>query len=441
MTVFPEIRQELYEAAARQAAGTRRPGTSPERSRRFVLPSWSVAAVRWTPLVAGVLVTAVVALVALTALREGSAHRATPAPITSTSPLGELHAQAGRLLGSGHALDARIHQLRGLPIVINVWASWCAPCREDFPRFASASVRYGSQVAFLGADIDDAPNDARAFLARNPVGYPSYETSDKQLAADIPRHLKDLPTTVFIDPAGRVVNVHVGDYGSLVALERDIAFYLHPQTSSGSATRALVAEFAVLRRPQTAADRAVPWPSSEIAAHQPFDHPVPALTRRVFTFPNGRGLFMVVLAHPTTSGGPGPALPPQLGDGVALWSICCNGIAQPAGSLAAHEQLVPEERGVPQSTGVYYAYSVVPDGVTRVKWIFAGIRTPKRTWPRATVWTTVQNNVAVARVVPFPLPILSATWYSPNGRIIASQTWTQNRRACKQHPARCAGYT
>jgi thiol-disulfide isomerase/thioredoxin len=441
MTVFPEIRQELYEAAARHAAGTARARTNRERGRRFSLPRWLRAGARSTPLIVGVLVTAAVAFVALTALRQGSAHRATRSPIRSTSALGELHAQAGRLLGSGHSLDARIRELRGLPIVINVWASWCVPCREDFPRFASASIRYVSQVAFLGADTDDASNAARAFLARNRVGFPSYATSDKQLASVLSGGLKSLPTTIFIDPAGRVDYVHVGEYSSLAALERDIANYLRPQASAGSATRSLVSELAVLRRPQTPADRAVPWPSSQLLGRRPFDQPVPSLTRRVFTFPNGRGLFMVVLAHPTADGGPGPVLPPQLGDGVALWSICCNGVGQPAAWLGAHKQLAPEERGVPQSTAVYYAYSVVPDGVSRVRWIFAGLRTAKRTWPRATVWATVQNNVAVARVVPFPLPILSATWYSTNGRIIASQTWTQNLTVCKQHRDRCAGYT
>ncbi|MGB8876286.1 MAG: TlpA disulfide reductase family protein, partial [Solirubrobacteraceae bacterium] len=196
------------------------------------------------PLIAGVLVTAAVAFVALTALRQGSAHRATRSPIRSKSALGELHAQAGRLLGSGDSLDARIRELRGFPIVINVWADWCAPCREDFPRFASASIRYGSQVAFLGADTDDASNAARAFLARHRVGYPSYTTSDKQLASVLPGGLKDLPTTIFIDPAGRVVYVHVGEYSSRAALEREIATYLRPQASAGSATRALVSELA-----------------------------------------------------------------------------------------------------------------------------------------------------------------------------------------------------
>jgi len=212
-----------------------------------------------------------------------------------------------------------------------------------------------------------------------------------------------------------------------------------PATSAHvTAARGLASQLAVLRRAQTAADRAVPWPADTVNRRS-FDRTVPGLTRRVFTFPNGRGLFMVVLTHPTASSAP-PALLARLGDGVALWSLCCNGVSEPAFWLRAHKQLLPEERGVPQANALYYAYSVVPDGVASVKWVFAAVHTPKRMWPRATVWATVHNNAAVAKVLPFPRPVLSATWYAANGHIIASQTWTRNRRVCKQHPSSCRSY-
>ncbi|MGH2873932.1 MAG: hypothetical protein ACRDL5_15905 [Solirubrobacteraceae bacterium] len=206
-----------------------------------------------------------------------------------------------------------------------------------------------------------------------------------------------------------------------------------------AAARGLVSQLAVLRRPQTAADRAVPWSTDQVQRRS-FDRLVPGLTRRVFTFPNGRGLFMVILAHPTSYGAPGSLLPSRLGDGVALWSLCCNGVDEQASWLSADTQLVPEERGVPQASAMYYAYSVVSDRVARVKWTFAGVRTPTRTWPRATIWAKVQNNVAVARVMPFPLRVLSATWYGTDGHVIASRTWTLKRRSCQQQPSRCAHY-
>lgn len=209
---------------------------------------------------------------------------------------------------------------------------------------------------------------------------------------------------------------------------------------SGVPSRAhqLISILAVLRRPQTPSDRGVPWRADEVARRID-DQPVPTLTRRVFTFPNGRGLFLVVVTHPTAFGAP-PPLPARLGDGVALWSLCCNGPAEPALSLRLHKQLLPEERGVPHAHARYYAYSVVPDGVARVKWVFASLRSPTHTWPQTTVWAKAQNNVAVAAVLPIPRSVLAATWYAADGRIIAARRWTRNRHYCQRHPNSCQSY-
>ena len=135
----------------------------------------------------------------------------------SPPPLAALHQQADQLLGNQSALDARIRALRGYPIVINAWASWCAPCRSEFGLFASASARYGPHVAFLGADTDDSAGDARTFLAQHPVSYPSYETTTAGLSSLAA--IQGLPTTIFINPAGKVVYVHTGQYDSQGTLD------------------------------------------------------------------------------------------------------------------------------------------------------------------------------------------------------------------------------
>jgi cytochrome oxidase Cu insertion factor (SCO1/SenC/PrrC family)/thiol-disulfide isomerase/thioredoxin len=157
------------------------------------------------------------------------APKAKPAPAGrpqiqgSPAALAALHAQAGELLGSGSLLTARLRALHGYPIVVNVWASWCPACQAEFSLFASASRRYGARVAFVGADTNDSTGDARTFLQRHSVSYPSYQTSTSGLGSVAT--IEGFPTTIFIDRTGRVIDVHTGQYSTQATLNSDIKTY------------------------------------------------------------------------------------------------------------------------------------------------------------------------------------------------------------------------
>jgi cytochrome c biogenesis protein CcmG/thiol:disulfide interchange protein DsbE len=130
--------------------------------------------------------------------------------------LAALHAQANELLGGGvPAFRRRLASLRGRPVIVNKWGSWCAPCRFESPVLARVSVKLGKRVAFLGVDGRDHDDAARRYLKAHPLSYPSY--------TDRPQ---GFPITNFYDRRGRLVFQHAGPYAKDKALERDIAKYL-----------------------------------------------------------------------------------------------------------------------------------------------------------------------------------------------------------------------
>lgn len=142
------------------------------------------------------------------------------------APLAALHGQSAQLLDGGvPAVRARLKELRGHPVVINKWGSWCGPCRTEFPVFQRVSAKRGGEVAFLGIDGHDPRDEAQAFLRDYPVPYPSYVDRDEKIARDlgIP---KNYPITLFIDERGREAFVHQGEYTSDRELEADIDRYL-----------------------------------------------------------------------------------------------------------------------------------------------------------------------------------------------------------------------
>lgn len=101
-----------------------------------------------------------------------------------------------------------LRALRGGPAFLDVWASWCAPCREEAPTLARLWRQYGERVRFIGIDIEDTRAEARAFVRRYGLGYPHLFDVKASLAGKL--GFFGLPTALLIDRHGRIAARLVG---------------------------------------------------------------------------------------------------------------------------------------------------------------------------------------------------------------------------------------
>ncbi len=149
------------------------------------------------------------------------------------APLAALHRQADELLSGGlDAYEERLASLRGYPVVVNVWASWCGPCRFEFPAFQQVSAAFGKRVAFLGVDSQDSADAAATFLEEAPVPYPSYTDSDEAIANEIGG--VGLPKTAFYSRDGELVYVDRKPYAHAGELGADVRRYALGEEAAGS---------------------------------------------------------------------------------------------------------------------------------------------------------------------------------------------------------------
>jgi cytochrome c biogenesis protein CcmG, thiol:disulfide interchange protein DsbE len=139
--------------------------------------------------------------------------------------LTHLYDQQGELLPGGpDAFEGRLRELRGYPVVVNKWASWCGPCRAEFPHFQSQAAKHGKRVAFLGVNSNDSEDSARDFLAELPVPYPSYLDPKLEIATLFDAAV-EFPATAFYDSKGKLAYVRRGVYGREEELAADIERY------------------------------------------------------------------------------------------------------------------------------------------------------------------------------------------------------------------------
>jgi thiol-disulfide isomerase/thioredoxin len=194
---------------------------------------------RALPWIAGVVILTAVLVIGLTQAggKQGTPSTATPSqPFDlesareqldgSPAPLASLHDQSAELLAGGvPAFEKRLAALRGHPVVVNKWASWCNPCRAEFPAFQQVATDRGDEIAFLGINSGDSTQPARRFLGQFPVPFPSYLDPDEAIARKI-KAPANYPVTVFMDARGKTAFIHQGQYKTLADFEADIERYL-----------------------------------------------------------------------------------------------------------------------------------------------------------------------------------------------------------------------
>lgn len=109
-------------------------------------------------------------------------------------------------VGGGDAVS--LEGLRGQPVVVNFWASWCGPCFEEHATLVEAARRLAGDVRFVGVVYEDSEPGAASFLLRQGSSYPSVVDAAGRTA--IAYGVYGVPETFFIDAEGRIVAKHLG---------------------------------------------------------------------------------------------------------------------------------------------------------------------------------------------------------------------------------------
>jgi cytochrome c biogenesis protein CcmG, thiol:disulfide interchange protein DsbE len=148
-------------------------------------------------------------------------------PLADAPPqLAAIRDQANQLLDGGtEAFDQRLQELRGFPVVVNKWASWCGPCRFEFPWLQSLAEKRGGEIAFLGDAGNDSEDALATFLEELPLPYPSYLDPDLKIAQKLGGPIQAFPATAFYDRSGELVYTHPGVYRDEQELIADVERY------------------------------------------------------------------------------------------------------------------------------------------------------------------------------------------------------------------------
>jgi cytochrome c biogenesis protein CcmG, thiol:disulfide interchange protein DsbE len=112
------------------------------------------------------------------------------------------------LAGFADGPDVNLADFRGQPLVVNFWATWCAPCVKEMPDLQEVATQAEGQVAFLGIDVEDAPPNAEPFVEQLGITYPLALDPRREYSRQVNNF--GMPTTLFVDADGLVQYRHTG---------------------------------------------------------------------------------------------------------------------------------------------------------------------------------------------------------------------------------------
>jgi cytochrome c biogenesis protein CcmG/thiol:disulfide interchange protein DsbE len=131
---------------------------------------------------------------------------------------------ASFLPGGVDAFQKKLEKERGKPIVVNKWASWCGPCRLEFPLFRKQAEKRKGEVVFIGVNSNDNRGDAEEFLKEEPVPFKHFEDPKLEIAATF-NAVQAFPSTAFYNSRGELEFVHQGPYTTEKQLSEAIDRY------------------------------------------------------------------------------------------------------------------------------------------------------------------------------------------------------------------------